>query len=236
MATEIWSDRLEKVQSQIKKSQDDLKAAQENLQNKIGSLENLSFLDTDLNKEIERISEQMQQERINNSKLSTELAKSLELNLKLQFEMEEIRCKANQVLSEEKKHNQYLQEKNKSLLHELELAQAMCDDTRSELVKARDKFQEDLKNKESEIEQLSNSMVSEFETHSNQQQDLLKNLSTVAEKKIIELKMGLDKKTAEAQDYYSHLQQALSQLAVSRQESSALKDYISKLTQLHKQS
>jgi regulator of replication initiation timing len=57
----------------------------------------------------------------------------------------------------------------------------------------------------------------------------------VAEKKIVELKMGLDKKMAEAQDYYSHLQQALSQVSILRQENSALKDYISKLTNLHQQ-
>ncbi len=267
MATAGWSERLEKMQNQIKKSQDELMSAQESLQNKIGNLENLSVHDNDLSTEVSRLSGQLEQERQTNSKLNGDLAKALELNLKLQFEIEEIRAKANQILAEEKKHNQYLLEKNKSLSHELELSQALCQDTRLELGKARDKFQmdqtqwsserttltamtnelrelaerrqadvdalsADLKFKEEEIEKFSESL-SQFEAHSQQQQGLIKGLSDVAEKKIIELKVGWDKKTAEAQDYYSHLQQALSQVSILRQENQALKEYIGKLTALH---
>jgi len=266
MATEGWTERLEKMHSQLRKSQDELKAAQEDIQTKIGNLENLNFIDNDLNSEVERLSAQMDQERQSNSKLSADLAKSLELNLKLQFEIEEIRSKGNQALAEEKKHNQYLQEKNKSLTHEMELSQALCQDTRMELSKARDKFQadqatwqteksslseainstktlaeetkkelealrNDLGNKEEEITKISESLL-HFESHSTQQHDLIKNLSSVAEKKIIELKVSLDKKAAEAADYYSHLQQSLNQVAVLRQENAALKEYLGKFTNL----
>ncbi len=226
-----WSERLEKMQSQIRKSQDELMLAQALLQDKIGNLENLSILETDSSAEIMRLSGQLEQERQINSKLNTELAKSLELNLKLQFDIEEVRSRANQVLAEEKKHNQHLMEKNRGISHELELAQAMCQDARLELNKAREKFQSDLKSKEEEIEQISDSL-SQFETHSQQQQGLMKCLSEVAEKKIIELKVGMDKRQAEAQDYYSHLQQALSQVSIFRQENQALKEYIEKLTTL----
>ncbi len=266
MATAGWTEKLERMQSQIKKSQDELLSAHETLQTRIGSLENLSILDSDLSVEVSRLSAQLESERQTNSKLNGDLAKALELNLKLQFEIEEIRSKANQILEEEKKHNQYLSDKNKSLSHELELSQALCQDTRLELGKARDKFQgdhsqwlseksslttmlnemrelaekrssectaltADLNGKEEEVGKLAESLT-EFEAHSVQQQGLIKNLSGVAEKKIIELKVGLDKKTAEAQDYYSHLQQALSQVSIQRQENQALKEYISKLTAL----
>ena len=274
MATAGWTERFEKMQYQLKKSQEDLLLAHETLQNKIGNLESLSQIDSDLSTEVSRLSGQLELERQTNSKLNGDLAKTLELNLKFQFEIEEIRAKANQLLGEEKKHNHYLIEKNKTLAHELELSQALCQDSRVELGKARDKFQQDqtlwmtektnlnnisvelrevaekqkieieslnadliadLNLKEEEIEKIAAALV-QFESQSQQQQNLIVNLSNVAEKKIIELKVGLDKKTAEAQDYYSHLQQSLSQTVVLRQENQALRDYINKLTTLHQQS
>ncbi len=234
MANEIWAQRFEKMQSQIKRSQDDLKATQEDLQSKIGNLENLGLLENDFSQETNRLSAQLDQERQTNSKLSADLAKSLELNLKLQFESEELRSKANQMLAEEKKHNQYLSEKNRAGNHELELAQALAQEHRLELLKAKEKYQADCKAKDEEFEKMSEAF-SALENHSCQQQELMKSLANAAEKKIIELKMAWDKKAIEAQDYYSHLQQSLSQTAILRQENSALKEYINKLTALHQQ-
>jgi CII-binding regulator of phage lambda lysogenization HflD len=139
------------------------------------------------------------------------------------------------VLNEEKKHNAYLLDKNKTISHELELSQALCQDTRMELMKAKDKFQEDQTAWVTEKEELGKSfeeLQNQFEQYSDQQQDLLKNLSDVAEKKIIELKMAADKKANEAQGYYSHLQQQLNQVNVLKQENVALKEYIAKMTAL----
>ena len=267
MTGEAWSERIEKMHSQLKRSQEELKAAQSELENKIGSLESYTFLENDQHSENQRLGSQLEQERQMNSKLNNDLAKSLELNLKLQFEIEEIRTKAQQVLNEEKKHNQYLIDKNKSLTHELELSQALCQDTRIELNKAREKFaidqndwtqsraelqkqmndsqtliadmdtqrqslEQQIQTLQNEINTVTESLL-QFEDHSKRQSEMMKNLSQVAEKKIIELKMLLDKKSLEANDYYSHLQQSLSQVAVLKQENGALKDYIGKITALH---
>ena len=267
MTGEAWSERIEKMHSQLKRSQEELKAAQSELENKIGSLESYTFLENDQHSENQRLGSQLEQERQMNSKLNNDLAKSLELNLKLQFEIEEIRTKAQQDLNEEKKHNQYLIDKNKSLTHELELSQALCQDTRIELNKAREKFaidqndwtqsraelqkqmndsqtliadmdtqrqslEQQIQTLQNEINTVTESLL-QFEDHSKRQSEMMKNLSQVAEKKIIELKMLLDKKSLEANDYYSHLQQSLSQVAVLKQENGALKDYIGKITALH---
>ena len=89
-----------------------------------------------------------------------------------------------------------------------------------------------MKLKDEEIQSLSETLK-EFENHSLQQAELMKNISSAAEQKIIELKVNFDRKHIECQDYYSHLQQALTQIQVLRQENNALKDYISKLTALH---
>ena len=252
------SERLEKMQVQFRRSQEELKAAQQEFQDKINSLDTLSFSNNDLSREVKRVSEQLDQERMNNSKLSTDLAKSLELNLRLQFEIEEVRSKASQYLNEEKKHNIFLQDKVKTLSHELDLAQALSNETRLELAKAKEKYQTDSnqsaqekKNLQTEITDLKADLdekkvqisslaevtetLKQYEEHTFQQHELMKNLSEVAEKKMIELKMALDKKSMECQDYYSHLQQAMTQIHVFRQENTALKDYISKLTALHQQ-
>lgn len=258
---------LTRLHTQLKKSQDDLKQARQELNEKINSIASASVSQQDIQTEMRKLSDQLEQERMNNSKISTDLAKSLELNLKLQFEIEEIRTRANHLVSEERKHNQFLIDKNKTLASELELAQALQHEARSELTKAKEKFlteqtswfnlraemdekQRDLlqkmdeldlnidelkiqlKLKLEEIEKMSEAL-SEFEAHSNNQSQLMRQLSEAAEQKMVELKMNLDRKAVECQDYYSHLQQALTQNQIFRQENSALKDYISKLAALH---
>ncbi len=266
---ENLSERLDKMQIQIRRSQEELNLAQQEIHDKIKNLDTLSFANNDLNRELKRMSEQLEQERMNNSKLSTDLAKSLELNLRLQFEIEEIRSKSYQSLSEEKKHNSFLQDKAKSMSHELDLAQALANETRLELAKAKEKFQMENQNwlnekrvlqmetqdhvasmeeKRLQIQELQdqlnlkseemlkiNESLSQYEDHTFKQHDMMKLLSEVAEKKMIELKLALDRKTIESQDYYSHLQQAMTQIHVLRQENGALKDYIAKLTALHQQ-
>jgi chromosome segregation ATPase len=251
-------ERLMRMQANLQKSQEELKNAQSEIQEKISSLDHHSLGQSDLGKEIKKMSEQLEQERISNSKLSTDLAKSLEFNLKLQFEIEEVRSKMSQSLSEEKKHNQYLTEKNKALSHEKDLTEALSNDTKLELSKAKERItnlqsevQEhihsvdqrdqlleqlrgDLEARIEEIQKLTTSL-DQFEAHSQAQSIVLRNLSDAAEKKMIELKVSLDKKAIECQDYYSHLQQSMSQAAILRQENTALKDYISKISNLQQQ-
>jgi SMC interacting uncharacterized protein involved in chromosome segregation len=220
-SSERLSERLEKMQFQLKKSQEELFTARLEMEEKIKSMETLSFTNNDLARDLKRQSEQLEQERATNSKLSADLAKSLELNLKLQYEIEEIRARAQAVVNEEKKHNMFLQDKVKTLSHELELSQALNNENRLELSKAK----EELSKATESLEIL--------EEHAQKQSEVLKNLSEVAENKLVELKLAVDKKTSESQDAFSQLQQALSQIQVLRQENSALKEYIHKISALN---
>lgn len=97
-----------------------------------------------------------------------------------------------------------------------------------------DQKDEEIKTLSTKIEEIQASF-SEVETSAHQQQEVLNNLMSVAESKIVEMKLALDKKSIEAQDYYSHLQQALSQLAVTKQENLSLRDYAQKLNYYHQQ-
>lgn len=258
---------LNKIHHQLKRSQEELRHARNELNEKIKSIGTLSYAQQDMHVEIKKISDQLEQERMASSKISTDLAKSLELNLKLQFEIEEIRTRANLLVSEERKHNQFLIDKNKTLSSELELSQAVQHEARSELQKAKEKFlaeqtnwfnlraefEEKAKERtqqvdslEVQVEELKLSVkqkeedsvqfaetLRDFEQHSIQQNQLMKHLSEAAEQKMIELKVNYDRKSVECQDYYGHLQQALTQNQVLRQENAALKDYIAKLSALH---
>lgn len=278
---ERWPDRIERLQSQLKKSQEDWKSAQAQIQERMRSFETYSVAQGEMSQEIKRLSEALEQERQNNGKLSADLAKALELNLKLQFDIEEIRTRASQMVAEERKHNQFLLEKNKGLSTELELAQALNQDVRLELAKAREKFQADLAHAAEERSKLESNLkeskeqseaiqlrfdemetllaqkdgaiaerdaelqkryeeisgltetIKSYENHLNQQQDLVRQLTSAAEQKLVELKLALDRKVIESNDYYSHLQQALTQIQVMRQENIALKGYVAKITALH---
>ncbi|MBX3016703.1 MAG: hypothetical protein KF767_02350 [Bdellovibrionaceae bacterium] len=279
--SESPAERFEKLQAQLKRSQEDWKSAQSQMQERMQNFEQFSNSQNELTQEMRRSATLLEQERVNNSKTASDLAKALELNLKLQFDIEEIRTKAGQLVAEERKHNLFLVEKNRNLSTELELSQAMNQEVRLELGKAREKFlqdqnqwteqQNDLQSqmkvqaeefeaanmKIDELEQVVqhrdveiNAKAQEisrqsdeiralmdtlkgFEEHANMQNDTMRALTATAEKKLVELKLALDKKIIESNDYYSHLQQALAQVQILRQENGALKEYITKLQSLH---
>lgn len=268
--------RYEQMQVQMKKFHTELKGSQEELREKIKSLENVSYGPETLDEQSKQLADQLSAERANNTRLSGDLAKSLELSLQLQLEIQGLKARSLQMQGEEKKYSQSLFEKNKQLQRDLELNHALKDETALELVKAknafakeqelwegqRELFEEQIQTLKTEkhelhhtidelkavlegrdqtiaslhqeIEKISNSF-SEVEASAQQQNDVLKNLMSVAESKIIEMKLALDKKALEAQDYYSHLQQALTHLGVLKQENAALKEYVSKLNYYHQQ-
>lgn len=268
--------KYEKMQVQMKKFNSELMESQEELKEKIKSLENVSYGPETLDAQLRQLSEHLMSERSNSTKLSADLAKSLELCLQLQLEIQGLKARTLQVQSEEKKYSNALLEKTRILQRDLELNQALKDETAMELQKAkaafskeqdlweeqREQFEteiqhlkaENSENEETiktveallqerneqieslhqEIENISASF-NEVESSAQQQNDVLKNLMEVAEGKIVEMKLALDKKALEAQDYYSHLQQALTQIQVLKQENTALKEYVTKLNYYHQQ-
>ena len=106
---------------------------------------------------------------------------------------------------------------------------------KDELLKANEDLLAGLKAKDQEIEKLSaevekvSSSFNELEGSSLKQQEALKSLTQVAENKIVELKLAFDRKSNECRDYEGHLQQALTQNQLFKQENINLKDYISKI-------
>ncbi|WP_374034011.1 hypothetical protein ACES2I_15565 [Bdellovibrio bacteriovorus] len=268
--------KYEQMQVQMKKFHSELVGSQEELREKIKSLENVSYGAETLDAQLQGLANQLIAERSNNTKLSGDLAKSLELSLQLQLEIQGLKARALQMQSEEKKYSQALFEKNKQLQRDLDLNQALKDETAMELMKAKSAFakeeslweeqrehfeneihtlKSERQNLQNTVEELQNTITqrdetitslneeiekisasfSEVESSAAQQNDVLKNLMSVAETKIVEMKLALDKKSLEAQDYYSHLQQALTQLGVLKQENGALKEYVQKLNYYHQQ-
>ena len=233
---------LEKMQGQIRRFQSDLQGAQDELRDKIKNLENVQYQQGDFSQQMLSLSEQLNTERNTNSKLNTDLAKSLELSLQLQLEIQGLRAKSQQSQLEEKKYSQSLFEKIKGLQNEVELQKALKDETDLELDKAKASFIQqqnalltdvELKNKhiKSLNEEISSISISfeELEASARQQNEILKNLMETAETKIIEMKMSMDRKALECKDYYSHLQQSLTQCSLLKSENSNLKDHIEKM-------
>jgi chromosome segregation ATPase len=264
------------MQVQMKKFNNELQGTHEELREKIKTLENVSYGPETLDLQLKQLSEQVMAERMNNTKLSTDLAKSLELCLQLQLEIQGLKARSMQIQGEEKKYSQALLEKTRILQRDLELNQAIKDETGMELAKAKNAFskeaalweeqreqfeatiqtlkqenldlegqlterEEIITEKEAkitslheEIQKISTS-YNEVEASAAQQKDVLQNLMTVAETKIVEMKVALDRKSLEANDYYSHLQQASTQAGVLKQENVALKEYVTKLNYYHQQ-
>lgn len=268
--------KYEQMQVQMRKFHSDLKGSQEELREKIKTLENVSYGPATMDAQLQLLADQLSAERGSNAKLSSDLAKSLELSLQLQLEIQGLKARTMQMQSEEKKYSQALFDRNRVLQKDLDLNQALKEELTAELAKAKTAFAREqalweeqqqqfttevqslktakheleqtveLLNEEilqkdekvaslnQEIEKISTSF-NEVEFSATQQSEVLKNLMGVAESKIIEMKMALDKKSLEAQDYYSHLQQALTQSGISKQENTALKEYVAKLNYYHQQ-
>ncbi|OYZ17905.1 MAG: hypothetical protein B7Y39_14450 [Bdellovibrio sp. 28-41-41] len=252
------TNKFEKMQTQIKKFHSDLLDTQDEFRNKIASLENLQVSKSEHNTQLRMITEQLQAERNTNTKLNADLVKSNEIALHLQLEMQGLRTRAQQIQNEERKYNIQLQEKIKNGIKDLELNDALKEELSLELAKTKNQYQTDRDSWFSEKEQISatieelnqkmldkdvhirslnvqiedmQSALNEIEEASHKQNENMKNLMTVAENKIVELKMGYDKKHLESQDYYNHLQQGLTQINLLKQENTSLKEYVTKVNQ-----
>lgn len=200
-------EKMDRLQSQIRHFQSELQTTQSELRDKIKSLEGVHITQqTDLNQHLKQVNDQLSSERTTTSKLSADLAKSLETGLQLQLELQNTRARIQQ------------------LQHDLDLSRALKDETETELEKAR----AEISTLSAELESLSNGME-DLHSASSRQQDALKNLSDVAESKIVELKLALDRKGVECGAYESHLQQTLTQNQLLKQENLNLKDYIAKI-------
>jgi predicted nucleic acid-binding Zn-ribbon protein len=263
---------LERMQGQIRRFQDDLQGAQEELKDKIKNLENVQYQQNDLGNQLKVLSDQLSQERATNTKLNSDLAKSLEMSLQLQLEIQGLKARQQQAQLEEKKFNQSLVDKIKALQNEVELHKALKEEVDGELGKAKQSFhasQEVWKEEKNSLKRqileaneeknTANQMVSEMssqieqknqeiaslndeieklsaafeELHSSagKQREVLKNLMETAESKIVEMKLALDRKSTESQDYYAHLQQSLTQCSLLKSENMNLREHIEKLNQ-----
>jgi len=138
----------------LHKFQDQLRQTQNLMLETLRPQNSKDYLQVSLQNELEKVTEQLANERAQNSKLSADLSRSLELNLKLQFEVEEIRLRANQLLKEEQALTCNLQDKLKKSDHELELANAVNCDLRVELCRARDSYQTEIDKRTSEKQTL----------------------------------------------------------------------------------
>lgn len=257
---QVDAHKFERIQTQIKKFQDSLSDTNSRLTEKIKSLENVTYAHSDLTDQLKQLTEQLNYERTVNTKLSADLAKSLELCLQLQLEIQSIKNKAITVQNEERKYSQSLLEKIKSLMFELEGSKNEVAQLRSEIEKlnkarlsleeenrkineeqkdllaANESLIENIKEKDQTIENLNKDLetlslsLNEVENTAIKQTESFKNLTVVAEAKIIELKMAFDKKVTEQAEMTSRNENLNNQIQLVRQENNSLRDYINKLT------
>jgi chromosome segregation ATPase len=223
--------QLEKMQNQMKSFQLDLMSNHEDMKLKIDSLEKMTVSNSDLTQKVQEMTDLLNQERAHNSKLSTDLARSLDLSLKLQLEIQDIKSKALQAQMEDRK--QYLEN--------FENLQFDFQKQKTGLLEANDELIEEIKLKEDQIEELTQKMnaleisISEFQVSSDEQNHTIKHLVTVAETKIIELKLSLDRVSADLDNSKGQQKQSLTQIELFKQENYSLKDYINKMTAYQKQ-
>lgn len=223
--------QLDKMQNQLKNFQIELVSNHEDMKLKIETLEKMTTSNSDLTMKVKELTDLLNQERNHNSKLSTDLARSLDLSLKLQLEIQEIKTKAIQAQMDDRK--QYLEnyeniqfdfQKEKGRL--LEMNQGLAGEIKQK--------QEQIQTLEGKINELEAGMM-EVEGHSQEQAETIKHLMTVAENKIVELKLDSDRIQSELDNVRGQFEQSKTQTEILKKENIALKDYINKMTAFQQQ-
>lgn len=223
--------QLDKMQNQLKNFQFELMSNHEGMKLKIDSLEKMTTSNSDLTQKVKELTDHLNQERGHNSKLSTDLARSLDLSLKLQLEIQEIKTKAIQAQMEDRK--QYLEN--------FETLQFDFQKEKGSLLGANEDLMADLKEKEDQITFLTNKInelekgMSEIELTSQEQAETIRHLMTVAENKIVELKLECDRRQSDLDNLQGQHTQVATQVDLLKKENFALKDYINKMTQFQQQ-
>lgn len=223
--------QLDKMQNQLKNFQIELVSNHEDMKLKIETLEKMTTSNSDLTQKVKELTDLLNQERNHNSKLSTDLARSLDLSLKLQLEIQEIKTKAIQAQMDDRK--QYLEnyeniqfdfQKEKGRL--LEMNQGLSSELKEKA--------EQIATLEGKINDLEAGMM-EVEGHSQEQAETIKHLMTVAENKIVELKLESDRIQSELDNVRGQFEQSRTQVEILKKENIALKDYINKMTAFQQQ-
>lgn len=223
--------QLEKMHNQIKNFQFDLLATHEDMQLKIQTLEQMTTSNSDLTLRVQELTELLNQERAHNSKLSTDLARSLDLSLKLQLEIQEIKTRALSAQIEDRKIHQDNFESYKYKINQ----------EKNDLYRTQEELLNQLKAKEEQIEilnQKANDLeagMGELEKTTGEQGETIKHLMAVAENKIVELKLSLDRAQNDLVNLNGELTQAKTQVDLHKQENYSLKDYINKMAVYQKQ-
>lgn len=223
--------QLEKMQNQIKTFQYDLLATHENMQLKIQTLEKMTTSNSDLTIRVQELTDLLNQERNHNSKLSTDLAKSLDLSLKLQLEVQEIKARALQAQIEERKQFQ----------NTFDNMQMRLNREKSDVIYANEELIKEIQVKDGQIDELNQKIndlekgMSELESTSLEQGETIDHLMNVAENKIVELKLSCDRKSTDLENALGELNQVKTQIELFKNENYALKDYINKMTEYQKQ-
>lgn len=223
--------QLDKMQNQLKNFQIELVSNHEDMKLKIDSLEKMTTSNSDLTVKVKELTDLLNQERAHNSKLSTDLARSLDLSLKLQLEIQEIKTKAIQAQMDDRK--QYLEN--------YESIQFDFQKEKSRLLDMNQGLAAESKQKEEQIEMLSGRIneletgMTEIEGTSQEQAETIKHLMTVAENKIVELKLEGDRIQSELDNVRGQFEQSRTHQEILKKENVALKDYINKMTAFQQQ-
>lgn len=223
--------QLDKMQNQLKNFQIELVSNHEDMKHKIETLEKMTTSNSDLTLRVKELTDLLNQERAHNSKLSTDLARSLDLSLKLQLEIQEIKTKTIQAQMDDRK--QYL-ENYESIQFDFQKEKGRLLDMNQGLAAELKQKQEQIIFLEGKINELESSMV-EVETTSQEQAETIKHLMSVAENKIVELKLEGDRIQSELDNVRGQFQQSSTQTEILRKENTALKEYINKMTAFQQQ-
>lgn len=230
------------IVSELQLFQEEIKKTSEKILNSLNQ-DSISTSGKSILTEIDQILQQLHIERQQTTRLSAELSKCMELNLRLQMELEETRSRHQKALNEEIQKRASLEDCIKKMEKDLELATAYQEELKRELQKCNEINSQELSRKQVEIEELllkiQNLETQNQQLHQNfdqlkkttdDQNKILKSIGELATQKLAEVQLALHKKTTECTELQSRLQQAVKQLEIVLHENKSLKQHLQRMS------
>lgn len=199
----VAQSRLEQIEQQFKKTHDELLATKKQIEDKVAVFSSNLRSHIEISEEQEKLQSQIEKERVANSKLAHDLAKSVEVNLSLQLQIEELKKMARLAIDQEKRRAD-------SFLFEKEQTQKELEETKVELEKTKTAY-------------------FDLDAGLKENLQLLQSLSETAERKIVDVQMELNQKNLEVKDLQSHLARSYQQVEILKTENLTLRNYFSKI-------
>lgn len=170
----VVDSKTEKLELKLKKSQIEIQNYYSEIKQKQNEIDLVNRSLETTQSQINLLVAKLEEEKMHNHKLNSDMSKSLELSLKSQLELQESKAKFNLLLNEERKYSKSLEEKLSTLENDSELNKTLYEEIKIQYSKAKEKWAEESEKYKQNIKNLEENVIELQNTFLNFDEKMIK--------------------------------------------------------------